>query len=824
MSCYARTTYLTKAFFLVMLLFFTRCFTSSNQLLAQVENDIQLIRGQVLDAKTNEALPAAAVYLEGSFRGTVTNADGFFQLEVSGFPVVLKTQYMGYKSAEINLTRSPNEPLIIKLETDSFELEEITITGEDPAVRIMKEVIKRKLIWQEGLKTYKAEGYSRETLANDTSIALITETVTELFWDKEDGPREIIKSKRQTSNFMSSANMGGLRYIPNFYDDILDISSFDIYTPTHPNALANYSFKLIEQSSLDGQLVYKIQVSPKKALQPLFEGYIWILDEEFAMIKVDLTPNDVVRFPAPIKEMTMAYQQQFSNFGSDFWLPLDFRSEGRLKIKMVGLEFPLFKFSQSARITAYEVNVPLPDSLYKEKNRSVIVDSTTIAQPDSVFFEKIDTIPLTESENIAYSKLDSSKSISNAFKPKGFLAKQFDIDIEIEGETATDSALAANQKPIKKFLKRFTPDGNFNRVDGFFAGSSFRIDPTKRIDLSINGGYSFSLEEASFGTKASYQPIEKNARFKVNTSFKRATLTQYSNYFTPPFNNAIYTLLGALDYNNWYRADIATLGASYNSKKLGAFGLDYAIEDGRSVETKTNYSLASSTKPQPFNPAVFEERIQSLKLNWSIGEGPETMHVVPQNGAKFHAEWSNEVLGSSYNFARFAFQFNQSIPTFLKRRFLPNKLDIIGFAAITLGDELPQRGSILETSQTEFTQFGAFRTFIGRPLIGTRAAWLHAEHNFQTAFYESLGLKFLVKRDIGFLLFAGSGVVGGKDFSTNGLFFTQDINAPIERTEAEWIHEAGFSINKIFGLFRVNAGWSIPTGEFVPSFSVAKFF
>jgi hypothetical protein len=793
-------------------------------LMAQTEKESMILRGQVVDAKTNEALPAAAVYVDGSFRGTVTNADGFFQLELTELPVLIKTQYMGYKSAAIKIEKYPTTSIRIELEADSFELEEITITGEDPAVRIMREVISRKKIWQEGLKTYKAEGYNRSTLANDTSIALITETVTQLFWDKEKGPREIIKSKRQTSNFMSSANMGGLRYIPNFYDDILDISEFDIFTPTHPDALSNYTFKLIEQSSLNGQLVYKIQVSPKRPLQPLFEGYVWVLDEVFAMIKIDLTPNDVVRFPAPIKEMSMAYQQQFSNFGSDFWLPLDFRSEGRLKIKMVGLEFPLFKFSQSARITAYEVNVALPDSLYGEKRRSVIVDSTTIAQPDSVYFDKIDTIPLTESESVAYTQLDSSKSISNAFKPKGFLAKQFDIKVEVDGETATDSALAANQKPFKKFIKRFTPAADFNRVDGFFVGSSFRIDPAKQIDLSVNGGYSFALEKASFGGKLAVQPIAKNNRFSINSSFQRATVTQYNNYFTPPFNNAIYVLLGARDYNNWYRADIAKIGGSYRIKRFGEASLDFLIEDGRSVELNTEYDIVGSAISQPYNPAIYDGKIQSLKASWKIGEGPQTMHVVPENGAQFSVEWSASALGSDFDFTRLEFQFNRSIPTFLKRRFLPNKLDIIGFAAIALGDELPQRGSILETSQAEFTQFGAFRTYIGRPMIGTKAAWLHAEHNFQTAFYEALGLNFLVKKDYGFLIFAGSGVVGGQDFSNNGLFFTQDFARAEERNGTEWIHEAGFSINKVFGIMRVNAGWSIPTGEFVPSFSVAKFF
>ena len=39
------------------------------------------------------------------------------------------------------------------MEEAFLEMEEITVTGEDPAISIMREVINRKKIWRENLST-----------------------------------------------------------------------------------------------------------------------------------------------------------------------------------------------------------------------------------------------------------------------------------------------------------------------------------------------------------------------------------------------------------------------------------------------------------------------------------------------------------------------------------------------------------------------------------------------------------------------------------------------------------------------------------------------
>ncbi|MDZ7772967.1 MAG: DUF5686 family protein [Balneolaceae bacterium] len=179
--------------------------------------------------------------------------------------------------------------------------------------------------------------------------------------------------------------------MPNFYDDDIDVASYDVMGVTHPDALDYYRYEIVDRTTLDGKTVYEMKVTPRRKLQPLFEGTIWVLDEEYALLEVRLRPNDVVNFPPPIRGFDTYYEQQFDNYGREFWLPVDMRIEGSVKISMIGLEFPRIAFRQVARITDYRVNEGVPDSLY-EQGGTFAVDTTSVAG-DNLAGRRLEPIP-----------------------------------------------------------------------------------------------------------------------------------------------------------------------------------------------------------------------------------------------------------------------------------------------------------------------------------------------------------------------------------------------------------------------------------------------
>ncbi len=289
------------------------------------------IHGLILDADSGESLPAANIQIEGAFQGTISNKDGAFSLVSETFPVVLIVRYIGYGSRRVDVTeaaavRSATEPIPIGLEPTVYLLEELVITDQDPAISIMRKVIERKQAWREKLDGFQAEAYNRFTLKNDTGIVSIMESFTDTYWSKAEGMREVVKARRQTSNVTIDEYLPAAQFVANLYDDNLDIAGYNFMGVTHPDALDHYRFELMDYRQMDDRLVYDIRVTPRNKLKTAFVGRVAVLDEEYALLEVSLKPGNAFLFPPPIEGLEVNYEQQFSNFGGDFWLPVDFRS------------------------------------------------------------------------------------------------------------------------------------------------------------------------------------------------------------------------------------------------------------------------------------------------------------------------------------------------------------------------------------------------------------------------------------------------------------------------------------------------------------------
>ena len=125
------------------------------------------IVGYVKDAQTQEPLPAANIQIKDTYRGTISNEDGKFVLELYKLPNTIIVSYIGYKSKQLKVTEDLYNDIEIYLEPIILEGEPIIVIAEDPAMGIMRKVIKRKIIWRDKLNTYQAGAYSRLIFEND---------------------------------------------------------------------------------------------------------------------------------------------------------------------------------------------------------------------------------------------------------------------------------------------------------------------------------------------------------------------------------------------------------------------------------------------------------------------------------------------------------------------------------------------------------------------------------------------------------------------------------------------------------------------------------
>lgn len=88
----------------------------------------QNLQGSVRDKRTNETLIGATVAIKGSQQGTVTDVEGKFQLDLSGFnpPVILVVNYVGYVAQEV-VVNDFQQFVTVNLAIDDKLLKEVNV-------------------------------------------------------------------------------------------------------------------------------------------------------------------------------------------------------------------------------------------------------------------------------------------------------------------------------------------------------------------------------------------------------------------------------------------------------------------------------------------------------------------------------------------------------------------------------------------------------------------------------------------------------------------------------------------------------------------------
>jgi len=768
-----------------------------------------IIQGTIRNKDTKKVLPNANIQVLDTFRGTISNDDGKFILELKELPVIVEFRYIGFKSKQISITKNSPVMYDINLQPVPIQLKTIVVTGENPAAIIMKEVIKRKREWRKKLKTYMAEGYSRFVLENDTGIVSISESTSKVFWDKKRGTREIINAKRSTSNLSFQQSFAAASYQPNFYDDDIQLQGAKFIGPTHPEALKYYTFTLEKEMVLNNQTIFDIALIPKTKFHPAFIGHIKVLERDYVMIEVDLKPSNAFILPAPIKDWDLSCKQQFSNFGQEFWLPVDVHFKGYVKVSIVGLELPKIHYKQISRITDYSINCSLPDSLYGDES-SVIKEATNI-QKDTLLASTYHVIPLTDEEEYAYSELDSTMTLDKAFKPRGFLADMATIAI-VAGD---DTTALKGEKSSMHILKHIEPQFRFNRVDGFHLGLKYKQRIFKILKGNVYTAYKTGLKDWAYGTELSY--IYKN--FSMNLTYNEDTFVQNKSEHYPLWINSLNTLAGYDDYfdyfwNQSWKASIQYMFKRYNF----SIRTEFKNEKHSSLNKTTDYNVLGRNVVQDDNPLINEGTLRAVDFNITIGESYVPWGIMGQNQASVSIEHSSpDFLDSDFSFTCCYLTAETYFKTFYKRRVLPNTLYCKLQAFGSMGDIPVQCLRVPDMRIAGFTPFGVFKTLGSEIFKSGNFVSFFWEHNFGTVPFEVIGLQGVARTGIEIILHGSSG-----KFWKGESTFLRKMNYPDYFNDIQ--HEIGVSINKIFNFFRIDFTKNLNRDDYFIGVSIARMF
>ncbi|MDR9365044.1 MAG: TonB-dependent receptor [Balneolaceae bacterium] len=88
---------------------------------------VEALTGTVVDAETDEPLPGVNILLKGTSRGTSTNVDGEFELEVESLQDTLIVSYIGYQTMEVPI--NGRTELDLSLQPQAITGEELVVVG-----------------------------------------------------------------------------------------------------------------------------------------------------------------------------------------------------------------------------------------------------------------------------------------------------------------------------------------------------------------------------------------------------------------------------------------------------------------------------------------------------------------------------------------------------------------------------------------------------------------------------------------------------------------------------------------------------------------------
>lgn len=741
------------------------------------------LNGTVTDSATGQKLPAAHVRIAGTARGTITSPAGEYTLQVEPGTYTIIVSMIGYRPETTLVVVSHAAVYHARLHASDIILPEMVITSEDPAVEIIRRAIAGKRYWIGRLASYQMEAFTRQVIRRDTAIASVTESFTRGYWQQGDTLREIVLQRRQTANIPQSFNFASVGRIINFNDDEIRFMGFTFIGPTAPTALDYYSVRLVRTHHNRDRNIFEIALTPRTRTTPLFRGTIHIADESYALMGVDVEPNEAFQFPL-VKEKHLRYKQQFAAYEDGIWLPIDIRIIADASISLIGFTFPHFGFEQTSVITDYRVNPQLPDSIFR-KPRLVVDSSAT--KIDSSFWASNKVLPLTPEETHAYGSLDSTQSLEVQFKPGG-------ITMTIGGDAGPATAILQYA------------DVSFNRVEGFRLGAQCDIPVLPLVDVRAGIAYAFSNKSTTYLLGATVFTSPAHALGVGVEGYRKSAIRPEAGYYGT-LVNSLTSLLYKNDYSDYYGVEGWRSFLTVSPSRTLSGSIAFVDEMHVSLPVATDYSVFSRSRTYRSNPSIPEGKMRSMLFTIRYGEPPLPLNVITRDALEVSLEHSTPgFAGSSFDFTRFEAIATLKMPTFARSALFNPGFTFRIAGGLSSGTLPLQRAFTLESASSGIGPFGVMRGMDVKEFGGTGYVACNVEHNFRSLPFLALGIPFLYERSIELILHGGIARTWNR------------LPLPLMETGG-WYAEAGFGVNRLFDILRADFTWRV-TGPAAFRFTV----
>ena len=398
------------------------------------------ITGHIYNKQTKEPIMFASIFVKHTQNGTNTDEDGRFFIQTKIENDTLLISYVGFKTEMILLTNFANQNYTIYLESEGVNLNEVVIKPkEDPARVLMKKVIEhKKQNDYHSIPAYKVRAYTKieldlgnivvavdtekksspfdiildhiDTTGDETNYLpfFFTETLSNLYYREAPKARKevIIASRTSGINNASASQVLGNYYEQyNIYENYWFIINKNFVPPVTDAWNFFYRVELTDSAFLDNYWCYKIEFKPRQKQENVFEGYMWIADEDFAVKEVYMALDSAANINYYKRAV---FYQSYEKVNDTHWV--------MKRDKILGEFLPL----QSAasvivrKSTSY-MEYTFDKDIYDEvvKLRDDIVYSDSVINNDENYWNSVRPELLNRNETGVYQMVDSLQQIKS---------------------------------------------------------------------------------------------------------------------------------------------------------------------------------------------------------------------------------------------------------------------------------------------------------------------------------------------------------------------------------------------------------------------------
>ncbi len=610
------------------------------------------IKGNITDDKGNP-LAFVNIFQEDTYNGTTSNELGNYEFNV--LPKGKQTlvfQFLGFKTQKIIIeTAKLPYTLNVKLVEESFSLNEVIInTKRNPAIAIIKNAIANRDSNTKNTNKYRADFYSRGIFklknapkkifgqkigdlngaldSTGTGIISLSETFSKIVYEKPNKLSEVVvASKVSGDNNGYSYNTARSSFY-DFYDNTIDFG-IAMISPIASNALNYYNYKL-ESTFFDdkNKMINKIKVSAKRDSEPVFEGYIYIVEDSWAIYAVEL---DIKGYR--IKEDfldVMTLKQNFSyNNNSKIW------TKNTQSLEITAGAFGIkFNGKYNYVYSNYEFVTSFAPKTFTNEITKIELNAN---QKDSTFWNSNRPIPLTIEENLDYFRKDSIYTVRNS--------KKYLDSIDLKNNKFNPLKLLTGytfKNSSQKYSFSYAGLVNigslsFNTVQGYNLDSGFRFtnwknQEKKGIYTTLSTTFNYGFSEDRLRVTGQFLHRFNNQNYATVYATGGSSVKQFNP--NEPISKAINSVSTLFFRNNFMKLyNLESMAIGFTQNIANGINLNSKIEyqQRKPLFNTTDYSLFNKsdfyTSNNPLDPtnyssSAFEQHhLTKLNLSFKINFG-----------------------------------------------------------------------------------------------------------------------------------------------------------------------------------------------------------